>query len=131
MLTTSTQLIISTVKDDILQELAIQSAIVESIFYRWLEADFEILFLIIADEPDVISLEGVLEFEAQVMIELVDFLDVQALAVGRIADECAAGGYLFDVVEIAAFQFNVLLSSTEPNSFTRGLKFLLMLWFRL
>ena len=104
-------LVIFAVKDDVLQQFAIQATVVQSILYRRLQADFEVLFLVVADEPGVVAPEGVLEFETQVTVELVDVLHVQALAIGRVGDERAAFGHEFYLVDVAALQFDVFVQA--------------------
>ena len=112
MLTALPQLVISTLKDDKLQQFAVESAIVECILHRGFQADLEILLLVIADEPHVISLEGVLEDKAHVAVELVNVLDVEPLAIGRVADERAARGHQLDVPDVAALELDVFVHSS-------------------
>ena len=94
-----------------MQQFAVQTAVIQGIFHRRLEANLEVLFRIVADEPCVIALERVLEFEAQVAIELLNVFDIQPLSVRRVTDESASLGNQLDVVEVAAFQFNVFVES--------------------
>ena len=105
-------LIILAVKDDKLQQLAIQAAIVERIAHRRLQANLERLFLVAAHEPHVIAHEGVLELGAQVTVELVDVLHLEALTVGRIADDGTLLGDDGDIPEVAALQLDILVQSS-------------------
>ena len=111
VLSALTQVIVSAVKNDELQQFAVQTAVVQGIFHRRLQADFEVLLLVVADEPSVIALEGVLEFEAQVAVELLQILNIQSFAVGRVGNKRTLFRYQFDVVEVAAFQFDVFVES--------------------
>ncbi len=111
MLSTLTHLVIATVKDDILQQLTVQTTIVEFIAHRGLETHLVVQLLVVADEPDVIALEGVLELEAHLTIQCLDVLDVEALAIGRIADERASLGHQFDFVEVATLQLDILVQA--------------------
>ena len=111
MLTTLAQLIVASVKDDILQQLAIQTSVVELIAHRGLETHLVVQLLVIADEPDVIALEGVLELEAHFTVQLLDVLDIQTFAVGRVTDERTTLGHQFDVVKVATLQFDILVQT--------------------
>ena len=111
VLATPAQFVVGTVEDDKLEQFAVQSAIVQGIAYRRLEADLERLLLVAADEPSVIAHKGVLQLGAQVAVELVDVVHAQALAVGRIADERAALGHDVDVAQVAALEFDILVQA--------------------
>ena len=104
-------LVVLAVEDDVLQQFAVQSAVVELVAHRRLETHLEIQFLIIADEPHVIALEGVLELVTHVAVERLDVLDVEAFTIGWVADERTTGRHFLDVVDVAALEFDVLVQT--------------------
>ena len=111
VLSTLAHLVIATVKNDILQQLTIQSAVIELVAHRRLQAHLVVQLLVKADEPHVVALESVLELVTQVAVQLLDVLHVQTLAVGRVADQGATGWHLVDVVDVTALEFDILVQT--------------------
>ena len=111
VLSTLAHFIIPAVKDDVLQQLTIQAAIIELVAHRRFQADLVGQFIVIADEPHVVTLESVLELVTHVLVQRLDILGIEALAVGRIADEGAAGRNLVDVIDVAALDLDILVQA--------------------
>ena len=107
VLTALAHFVVTAIKYDILKQLAVQTAVIELVAHRRLQAHLVMQLVVIADEPHVIALEGVLEFVTQVAVQRLDILGVKALAVGRVADEGASGWHVLDVVDIAALQLDI------------------------
>ena len=61
-----------------------------------------------------------LELESQVTVELVDIFQLEALTIGRVADEGAALGHLVDFVDVAAFELDVFVKAGILDVGTRN-----------